>query len=600
MRAPASAMADTRDVFISYARPSEEEAHRIAELLRGEGFSVWRDDELPAHRAYSDVIEERLKSAKAVVVLWSGESAKSHWVRAEADTARETGTLVQATLDGILPPMPFNQIQCADLKGWNGDTASSGWQKLQGSVAALVKGPGDEADSGEPTNSRPQAVRASVCVLPFVNMSGEPEQEYFSDGISEDITTDLSKVSALEVVARNTAFAFKGQNPDVQQVAKQLSVSHVLEGSVRKAGDRVRINAQLIDGATGKHVWADRYDRDLTDIFEIQDEISKAIVEALKVKLLPAEKKAIEKRGTSNVEAYDLYLMARQQWISGTFGTVRREESIVRLCREATSLDPDYAEAWALMGLAQLELRFVHGREEDALSSAERALEIDPGLAEAHCTKARYLEEDGRTDEAEKQIRTAQKLDPESWEVNREAGRMLFRHGHVRDAIPFFAKAAALNDTDWQNAGMLITSYLGTGDEARMLEAAQMVRERVQRAVNMDPTNGTALAMGAYALAMLGEKDRSREWMRRALLLDPENLAMRYNAACCLLRQIGDTDEALKTLESFFQKVTSTTWIWHAEADPDLEPIRDDARFRAMLAASKERLAMPADNTAAE
>jgi adenylate cyclase len=600
MRATASAMADTRDVFISYARPSEEEAHRIAELLRGEGFSVWRDDELPAHRAYSDVIEERLKSAKAVVVLWSGESAKSHWVRAEADTARETGTLVQATLDGILPPMPFNQIQCADLKGWNGDTASSGWQKLQGSVAALVKGPGDEADSAEPTNSRPQAVRASVCVLPFVNMSGEPEQEYFSDGISEDITTDLSKVSALEVVARNTAFAFKGQNPDVQQVAKQLSVSHVLEGSVRKAGDRVRINAQLIDGATGKHVWADRYDRDLTDIFEIQDEISKAIVEALKVKLLPAEKKAIEKRGTSNVEAYDLYLMARQQWISGTFGTVRREESIVRLCREATSLDPDYAQAWALMGLAQLELRFVHGREEDALSSAERALEIDPGLAEAHCTKARYLEEDGRTDEAEKQIRTAQKLDPESWEVNREAGRMLFRHGHVRDAIPFFAKAAALNDTDWQNAGMLITSYLGTGDEARMLEAAQMVRERVQRAVNMDPTNGTALAMGAYALAMLGEKDRSREWMRRALLLDPENLAMRYNAACCLLRQIGDTDEALKTLESFFQKVTSTTWIWHAEADPDLEPIRDDARFRAMLAASKERLAMPADNTAAE
>ena len=593
-------MADTRDVFISYARPSEEEAHRIAGLLRDAGFSVWRDDELPAHRAYSDVIEERLKSAKAVVVLWSGESAKSHWVRAEADTARESGTLVQATLDGALPPMPFNQIQCADLKGWNGDTTTGGWQKLQGSVAALVKGTIDESGATESASARPQAVRASICVLPFVNMSGEPEQEYFSDGISEDITTDLSKVSALEVVARNTAFAFKGQNPDVQQVAKQLGVSHVLEGSVRKAGDRVRINAQLIDGVTGKHVWADRYDRDLTDIFEIQDEISKAIVEALKVKLLPAEKKAIEKRGTSNVEAYDLYLMARQQWISGTFGTVRREESIVRLCREATSLDPDYAQAWALMGLAQLELRFVHGHEEDALSSAERALAIDPGLAEAHCIKARYLEEDGRTDEAEKQIRTAQKLDPESWEVNREAGRMLFRHGHVRDAIPFFAKAAALNDTDWQNAGMLITSYLGTADEARMLEAAQMVRERVQRAVNMDPTNGTALAMGAYALAMLGEKDRSREWMRRALLLDPDNLAMRYNAACCLLRQIGDTDEALKTLEAFFQKVTSTTWIWHAEADPDLEPIRDDARFKAMLAASKKRLAMGADKTAAE
>src|SRR6478735_8331967 len=381
-------MADTRDVFISYARPREEEAHRIAQSLREKGFGAWRDDELPAHRPYSDVIEERLKSAKAVVVLWCAESAKSHWVRAEADTAREAGTLVQASLDGALPPMPFNQIQCADLKAWNGDLSSPGWSKLESSVTALVRGTGGENAPAAAAEAKPQAVRASICVLPFVNMSGEPEQEYFSDGISEDITTDLSKISALEVVARNTAFSFKGQNPDVQEVAKQLSVSHVLEGSVRKAGNRIRINAQLIDGSTGKHLWADRFDRDLTDIFEIQDEISKAIVDALKVKLLPAEKKAIENRGTSNVEAYDLYLMARQQWISGTFGTVRREQSIARLCKEATILDPDYAQAWALMGLAQLELRFVHGHQEDALSAAERALAINPALAEAHCIKA--------------------------------------------------------------------------------------------------------------------------------------------------------------------------------------------------------------------
>src|SRR3954469_6935826 len=235
---------DTRAVFISYARPSEEQAHRIAEQLREDGFSVWRDDELPAHRAYSDVIEERLKSAKAVVVLWSSESAKSHWVRAEADTAREAGTLVQATLDSALPPMPFNQIQCADLKAWDGDTSSPGWRKLEGSVATLVRGTGGEGLPLEAPEAKPQAVQASICVLPFVNMSGEPEQEYFSDGISEDITTDLSKISALEVVARNTAFGFKGQSPNVMDVAKQLSISHVLEGSVRKAGSRVRINAQ--------------------------------------------------------------------------------------------------------------------------------------------------------------------------------------------------------------------------------------------------------------------------------------------------------------------------------------------------------------------
>jgi len=589
-------MPDTRDVFISYARLSEEEAHRIAELLRDDGFSVWRDDELPAHRAYSDVIEERLKSAKAVVVLWCADSAKSHWVRAEADTAREAGTLVQATLDSTLPPMPFNQIQCADLKGWDGDTSSPGWRKLEGSVAALVGQTGEEEiAAASPAADKVQAVRASVCVLPFVNMSGEPDQEYFSDGISEDITTDLSKVSALEVVARNTAFAFKGQNPDVQEVAKQLSVSHVLEGSVRKAGSRVRINAQLIDGSTGKHLWADRFDRDLDDIFAIQDEISKAIVDALKVKLLPAEKKAIETRGTSNVEAYDLYLMARQQWISGPFGSLRREQAITRLCRQATLLDPDYAEAWALMGLAQAELHFVHGYDEDALSSAERAFEINPGLAEAHCIKARYVEEAGRTEEAEKLIRTALKLDPESWEVNREAARMLFRHGHVQDAIPYFEKAASLNDTDWHNPLMLLTCYEGIGDEAQRLKAARTVRDRVQQAVAMDPTNGTALASASSALAVLGDMNKARDWMRRALLLDPDNLVMRYNAACALLRSLGDPEEALDTLDPFFKAVTSNTWIWHAEADPDFNSLRDNPRFKEMLAAAKHRLGLAAE-----
>ena len=339
-------------------------------------------------------------------------------------------------------------------------------------------------------------------------------------------------------------------------------------------------------------MWADRFDRDLTDIFEIQDEISKAIVDALKVTLLPAEKKAIEKRGTSNVEAYDLYLMARQQWISGTFGTVRREQSIVRLCKEATLLDPEYAQAWALMALAQLELRFVHGHEEDALAAAERALTINPGLAEAHCIKARYLEEDGRADEAEKQIRIALKLDPESWEVNREAARMLFRHGHMREAIPYFEKAASLSDTDWHNALMLITCYQAIGDEAKLQQAAATARERVQKAVAMDPTNGTALASGARALGVMGESDRAREWLRRALLLDPDNLVMRYNAACTLLCDLGDAEEALNTLEPFFKMVTSTTWIWHAEADPDFEAIRDRARFKDMIASAKKRLGM--------
>src|SRR4051794_19439211 len=229
----------------------------------------------------------------------------------------------------------------------------------------------------------PARERFAICVLPFANMSGDAEQEYFSDGISEDIITDLSKVSALHVVSRNTAFTFKGKPVDVRQVAAQLNVSHVLEGSVRKAAGRVRITAQLIDGSSDSHVWAERYDRDLQDIFALQDEISHAIVDALKVKLLPEEKKAIEKHGTENVEAYNVYLMAREAYATGFEGDTRRSEAIIRLCRRATEIDPEYAEAWALLALEEMLLRSTVVRNSDGgLSAAERALSLNSDLAE--------------------------------------------------------------------------------------------------------------------------------------------------------------------------------------------------------------------------
>ncbi len=252
------------DVFVSYGRSSEPEAIKIASALRSKGYQVWRDDEIPANRAYSEVIDEQLATARAVIVVWSAEAAKSHWVRAEADRAREAGTLIQVTVDGTLPPLPFNQIQCGDLAGWSGDVGSDAWKKLESAVAALV-GERDPAAAEKGQKER----RFSICVLPFINMSGDPEQEYFSDGITEDIITDLSQISALSVVARNTSFAFKGSAQHVTKIARELNVTHVLEGSVRKAGSRVRINAQLIDGVVGDHIWAQRYDRDLTDIFAI-------------------------------------------------------------------------------------------------------------------------------------------------------------------------------------------------------------------------------------------------------------------------------------------------------------------------------------------
>jgi adenylate cyclase len=579
------------DVFVSYGRSTERQAHQIADALRARGYDVWRDDQLPAHRSYAEVIEERLKAAKAVVVVWSLEAIGSQWVRAEADRAREAGTLVQLTVDGSLPPIPFNQIQCADLREWNGETDAPGWLKVVASIASLTGGPSSAANCGATKEPAPHKV--SICVLPFENMSGDPEQEYFSDGISEDIITDLSKISALSVIARNTAFRFKGREIDVKAVATELGVSHVLEGSVRKAGSRLRITAQLIDGRAGDHVWAERYDRELTDIFDIQDEISKAIADALKLRLLPKEKKAIEQRGTNNADAYNLYLMARQHWITGNVGDVRRDEVSVRICRQAIAVDANYAKAWALMALAQAELRFRHGKDVDPLPAAEKALELDPNLAEAHCVKARYLQEEGRDEEASELVETALRLDPDSFEANKEAGRLTFRQGHIKEALIYFSKAASLMDGDYHDTGMMITCYQALGDEDGVRRAAEMTQERAEKAVAQDASNGAALGYGAVSLAVLGDGVRAREWIDRALMIDPENNTMRYNLACSFATYLKDIGAAIELLGPYFERV-SVSELKHCSADPDMDPLRDDPRFQQMAAAATARLSQAA------
>jgi adenylate cyclase len=580
-------------IFLSYARDDVDAARQLAEGISEAGHEVWWDRHLHGGSRFAAEIDQALKEAEVVVVLWSDASVESAWVQDEAAEGRDSGRLVPVALGSAKPPLGFRQFHTLQLSLSDGEGRPEALGELLDAISSTCgSDPRDQkASRTEPTGGAQRKV--SVCVLPFFNMSGEPEQEYFSDGITEDIITDLSNVSALSVIARNTAFTYKGQSHDVKEVAKALGVSHVLEGSVRKSGNRVRITAQLIDGAIGDHVWAARFDRDLTDIFEIQDEISKAIVDALQVKLLPKEKSAIESRGTTNVNAYNVYLMARQQWIAGAQGNPRREETIVRLCQQATSLDPDYAQAWALMALAQAELRFWHARDEDAVPAAERALEINPELPEGHCVKARYLEEEGRAEEAERQVRTALKLGPESWEVNREAARMLFRHGDIDEAIPFFEKAASLVDTDWNSPMMLVTCYHANRDDAKMRKAARTASERAERAIAQDPTNGAALAGGANCLSVLGEEDRAREWIERALLLDPDNLNVRYNVACTLAI-LGRADDAIDTLESFFEIITSGTRIRHLEADPDLDSIRDNPRFQKMLASAKQRLGLAA------
>jgi adenylate cyclase len=428
-----------------------------------------------------------------------------------------------------------------------------------------------------------QGEKPAIAVLPFNNMSGDPEQEYFSDGITEDIITDLSKVSGLLVIARNTAFTYKGKAVKVQQVAQELGVPFILEGSVRKAGARVRVTAQLISSENGAHVWADRYDRDLTDIFAIQDEITHAIVEQLKVKLLPQEKKSIKRTPTDNVEAYTFYLRGRQFM-------ERRSKAYYQLGRQmfakAVELDPLYARAYAGIGDCDSFL-FLHYHVEDVaiediLATSAKALALDSGLAEAHASRGLALSLEKRYDEATAEFERAIALDPNSFEGHYFYARACFTQGKLERAAALFERVAEIKPDDYQSLILLIQIYRSLGRDADTKSAARRGVERAEKDLALNPDNPRPAYSGAAALVTLGDNDRAREWLSRALAIDPHDVWTQYNAAC-IYTNLGDIERALDLLERALPHAgheLKAGWIKH---DSDLDPLRSHPRFQKVL-----------------
>jgi adenylate cyclase len=448
-----------------------------------------------------------------------------------------------------------------------------------------------KVSSGEPVEQKVEAPRKlSICVLPFANMSDDPQQEYFSDGISEDIITDLSKVSALAVISRNSSFMYKGKHVDLPKVARELKVSHVLEGSVRKAGGRLRITAQLIDGVTNDHVWAERYDRDLNDIFALQDEISEAIVKALKLKLLPEEKKAIEKRGTDSVEAYNLYQMARQIYLARGGTTARGSDAVIRLCNGAVKVDPNYARAWGMMALAMaVRAIYAGSATDDGLAAADRALALDPTLPEAHAAKGRFLANRADFKGARIELNEALRLDPNSYESNMVAGAVSMQEGKFEDAIRFLQTAAEIAPTTSSPSAWLANVFSMTGDKVRARQYAERTLPLALAELGREPDNGMAMAHAALSLAILEQPERVKEMISRGLLLDPDNEFMksfflRANAA------LGDKEATIAMLDIVL-KQRPTNLVQATMANPILDFIRDDPRVKAMFAAAEARLA---------
>jgi adenylate cyclase len=568
------------DVFLSHSGADREAAYAVLTGLEKQGIRCWiAPRDIPAGSEYGQQIVDAVKACRVFVVIFSATANASPHVRREVERA--------VSLDRMLVPFRIEKVvptgameYCLGTTHWL-DALTRPLEPHVATLVATLRGMlGATAPSDSQVATTP-AERPSIAVLPFNNMSGDAEQEYFSDGITEDLITDLSKVSGLFVVARNTAFTYKGKPVKVQEVCKELGVKFVLEGSVRKAGARVRVTGQLIDGETGGHVWADRFDRDLTDIFVIQDEITHAIVEQLKVKLLPQERQLIAQAPTESIEAYTYYLRGRQF-------LHRHSKSYYQLARrmfaKAVELDPSYARAYA--GIADCDsFLFLHYHVDvsiDAiLATSAQALALDASLAEAHASRGLALSLVERYDEALAEFERAITLDPNSFEAHYFLGRACFAQNLMKRAAGQFVRAAEIKPDDIQALSMLRMIYPSIGRTSELPTVSREVVERAQRELVLHPEDPRPAYLGALSLIALGERERAEEWLSRAIAIDPDDVLTQYNVACAH-STLGNLDTAFDLLERLLPQANHETKSW-IRYDSDFDALRGHSRYQRVL-----------------
>jgi len=453
-------------------------------------------------------------------------------------------------------------------------------EQLKRSLSGPVVLPGrDSASARAAAEARPAA--KSVAVLYFENLSKSEEDEYFRDGMTEDIITELSKISQLQVFPRAEMLAYRDKTVTAPQVGQELNAAYVLSGSLRRAGNRLRITAQLVETRTRTSVWAERYDRQMEDVFAIQDEIAQSIASALKVKLTETEKQAIAKAPTADVKAYDYYLRGRQFF----YQFRRRGYDFARqMFTRAIEIDPGYARAYAGVADSYSYLYMYWDASEDNLAAADdasrKALLLDPGLAEAHVSRGLAISLSKRYDEAELEFQTAIRLDPTLFEAYYFYGRACFQQGKMEDSARLFEKASEVKPEDYQGPSMLAMAYRKLGREKDALEADRRAFQRAEKHLELHPDDARALYLGGNSLCQLGERARCLDWSRRAVAIDPEDCGILYNVACTYAL-MGNPEESLDCLEKAMKHA-----FWYkrwAQQDPDLDSLRSHPRFKAIM-----------------
>jgi adenylate cyclase len=417
----------------------------------------------------------------------------------------------------------------------------------------------------------------SVAVLPFLNLSNDPDNEYFSDGMAEELLNLLCKLPQLTVASRTSSFSFKGKDADMGTIAKQLGVDVILEGSVRRSNERVRITAQLIDTRSDRHLWSETYDRELKDVFAVQDEIAHSIVKALELSLSPAEQRCIEQRcATNDMDAYDFYLRGRYFVERGDV------DSGQKMFEKAIELDENYALAWA--GAADCHswrCMWYEGSPESKKKADEyslRALQLAPNQAEAHASRCYALNTNGKYEEAEAEFKLAIKLDPQLYEAYYYAGRSYFAQGKFREAADAFAQAGTIRPDDVTAAALRSTSLKSLGDETAFLKACEESIGVAERYLALNPDDALALSRAANDLVTVGQPEKAIEWAERAYSINPS--VCRYNVACTNIL-VGNMDRALDLLEQH-ARAGGVHADWLAQ-DSDWDEVRDHPRFNAIL-----------------
>lgn len=435
------------------------------------------------------------------------------------------------------------------------------------------------------SEARTAAPGASVAILPFADLSEAHDQAYFCDGLAEEILNALASIPDLRVASRTSSFRFRGSDVDAREIGRALNVAAIMEGSVRKAGDRVRVTAQLIDAGNGYHLWSETFDRRLEDIFAIQEEIARNVARALRVSLKGAAKldESCSCHAPRDMRAYEFYLRGRQiQSLKSSDNWTKAPE----MFRRAIALDPDYAQAHAGLAdsLAQLLIWRILEPErvlEEAIASAKRALELAPNLAEAHVARGNTLSLASDDDGAVAAFRRAIELDPELYEAHYYLGRHCYARGQYALAIEEFEAAHRVRPDEFQALSLAANAADSLGDKARGDALTRLALPSALAEIATDPENGRALYLAAGMQVRLGDIEAARRNVEAALRLQPDDFGTLYNAACTYTH-MGDNDRAFDLLERAISVGHGfRDWIEH---DSDLDSLRALPRYREIMA----------------